>query len=134
MVRNSHSIRPYQHVLEPLFAYLLIAERQYDNIELSGSYNIGPDDRDCISTGNLVNLFCEKWGDGASWINRPVEGPHEANFLKLDCSKFKSHFNWMPKWSVDIAVEKTIDWYKSYLLHGNISEIMDKQINEFLSL
>lgn len=134
MVRNSHSIRPYQHVLEPLFAYLLIAERQYDNIELSGCYNIGPDDRDCISTGNLVNLFCEKWGDGASWINRPVEGPHEANFLKLDCSKFKSHFNWMPKWSVDIAVEKTIDWYKSYLLHGNISEIMDKQINEFLSL
>jgi len=134
MVRNPHSIRPYQHVLEPLFVYLLIAERQYENIEYSGCYNVGPDDRDCISTGDLVNLFCQKWGDGVSWVSRTVEGPHEANFLKLDCSKLKSKYNWQPKWNVDAAVEKTIEWYKTYLLHGNISEIMDEQINEFLSL
>ncbi|MNW65619.1 CDP-glucose 4,6-dehydratase [compost metagenome] len=61
-------------------------------------------------------------------------GPHEANFLKLDCSKIKSKYNWEPKWSVDTAVEKTIEWYKTYLANGDISEIMDKQINEFLSL
>ncbi|MFD1179400.1 CDP-glucose 4,6-dehydratase [Paenibacillus puldeungensis] len=133
-VRNPHSIRPYQHVLEPLFVYLLIVEKQYENIEFSGCYNVGPDDRDCISTGKLVELFCEKWGDGVSWVSRPVEGPHEANFLKLDCSKLKSKFYWEPKWSVDIAVEKTIEWYKTYLVNGELSEIMDKQINEFFSL
>ena len=90
-VRNPYSTRPYQHVLEPLFAYMMIAERQFEEMSYAGYYNVGPDDCDCVTTGELVDLFCKKWGEGAKWENRAEENaPHEANFLKLDCSKLKA--------------------------------------------
>ncbi len=133
IVRNPHSIRPYQHVLEPLNMYLLIAKRQYEDRKFEGYYNVGPDDCDCVTTGRLVDLFCEKWGDGAQWINKFVGGPHEANFLKLDCSKVKSVFGWHPRWHIEEAIEKTIEWSKAYLANGNIAECMDNQIEEFFS-
>ena len=85
IVRNPHSTRPYQHVLEPLQAYLMIAAGQYEDGAFAGWYNVGPDDCDCVTTGTLVDLFCSKWGQGQTWENRFVGGPHEANFLKLDC-------------------------------------------------
>ena len=85
IVRNPHSTRPYQHVLEPLAAYLMIVQKQYENRKYAGFYNVGPDDCDCVTTGDLVDLFCECWGEGQSWENRFMGGPHEANFLKLDC-------------------------------------------------
>lgn len=131
VVRNPLSIRPYQHVLEPLNAYLTIVQKQYENINFSGYYNVGPDDRDCISTGTLVSLFCEKWGEGLSWENRFVDGPHEAKFLKLDCSKIKAVFDWRPRWSVETAIEKTVEWSKEYLSDGNVSHVMDRQITDF---
>ena len=84
IVRNSNSIRPYQHVLEPLFAYLLIAQKQYENKRYQGSYNVGPNEEDCIKTGEVVDLFVSKWGNGLSWECKEVKGPNEANFLKLD--------------------------------------------------
>ena len=70
-------------------AYLMIVKEQYGNMSLQGYYNVGPDEKDCVTTGELVNLFCEKWGDHATWVDQYDGGPHEANFLKLDCSKLK---------------------------------------------
>ena len=131
VVRNPHSIRPYQHVLEPLYAYLMIVQNQYENKNYQGCYNVGPDDCDCITTGNLVELFCSKWGEKVKWLNKSVEGPHEANFLKLDCSKIKSRFGWKAKWHIEEAIEKTVEWSKCYLEHKNINECMDNQIKEF---
>ena len=131
VVRNPHSTRPYQHVLEPLMIYLTIAKEQYEDKKYAGFYNVGPDDRDCITTGQLVDLFCLKWGDGMKWVNQYDGGPHEANFLKLDCSKIKKVFGWKPHWGVEEAVEKTVEWSKIYLKHGNIPACMDAQIREF---
>lgn len=133
VVRNPQSIRPYQHVLEPLFAYLLIAEKQYQNPELAGCYNIGPEDADCITTGELVSLFCEKWGDGASWIDQSEPtAPHEANFLKLDCSLMKSVFGWNPKWHIDSCMEQTVHFSRIWLGGGDVPKEMDEEIQRYM--
>lgn len=134
IVRNPYSTRPYQHVLEPLYAYLMIASKQYENGEYSGYYNVGPNDEDCFQTGALVDLFVNKWGNDMKWINKFDGGPHEANFLKLDCSKLKSKFDWQPRWNLDMAVEKAVEWSKCWLQGGDIRACMDKQISEFLEV
>lgn len=133
IVRNPHSTRPYQHVLEPLYAYLMIAAIQYNDINYSGYYNVGPEDKDCITTGQLVDLFCNNWKEGITWENRYVDGPHEANFLKLDCSKIRNTYNWKPKWGVEDAVKKTVEWTKAYIINENIEKCMDRQIHEFIT-
>lgn len=132
IVRNPHSTRPYQHVLEPLYAYLMIAAKQYDDGKYAGCYNIGPDECDCIKTGALVDLFVEKWGKGIKRVNQYDGGPHEANFLKLDCSKLKAAFGWKPRWNLDTAVEKTVEWLNCWLTGEDVRTCMDKQIEEFL--
>ena len=86
IVRNPHSTRPYQLVLEPLAVYLTIAMRQYEDGRHQGYYNVGPDDKDCVTTGLLVDMFCRAWGGDVKWVNQYDGGPHEANFLKLDLS------------------------------------------------
>lgn len=135
-VRNPYSTRPYQHVLEPVVAYLMIAQAQYEDKELAGSYNVGPDDADCWTTGELVTLFCDKWneamGTKLSWENVYDGGPHEANFLKLDCSKLKTSFGWKPRWNVAITMERIVEWTVAYLAGGDIAACMDKQIEKFL--
>jgi len=131
IVRNPHSVRPYQHVLEPLFAYLMITQKQFEDNYYSGYYNVGPDDCDCVPTGVLVDLFCNAWGDRQTWKNRYIGGPHEANFLKLDCSKIKSLFNWKPRWNITDAIERTVEWTKNYQRNSNIPQIMDKQIDAY---
>lgn len=131
-VRNPHSTRPYQHVLEPVMAYLMIAQRQYEDIHYAGYYNVGPDDLDCITTGDIVDMFCAKWGQGMKWINQYDGGPHEANFLKLDCSKLKTTFQWKPRWNVSEALDQVVEWTKVYFEKGDIPAIMDKQIADYL--
>lgn len=131
-VRNPCSIRPYQHVLDPVYAYLIIAERQYDSKEYADCYNVGPDKSDCANTGQLADLFCKFWGDNLDWINTSDAGPHEAKILMLDCSKLKKVFNWKPKWHVDEAVKQTVDWYRCFARKGNVSDFMEEQIKEFL--
>ena len=132
VVRNPFSTRPYQHVLEPLYAYLMIDAKQYAAPKFAGYYNVGPDDVDCFKTGALVDLFVKKWGDNLKWINRYDGGPHEANFLKLDCSKLKSTFDWKPRWNLDTAIEKGVERTKCWSSKGNIEECMKNQINDFL--
>lgn len=132
MVRNPKSIRPYQHVLEPLFAYLLIAQKQFEDRKYANWYNVGPIDSDCVSTETLVELFCSCWGDGARWESREADGPHEANFLKLDCSKMKSVLGWSPRWHISEAVEKTCEWTRVWVNGGDVQKVMDKQIMEYV--
>lgn len=133
IVRNPHSIRPYQHVLEPLFAYLMIAQQQYENPALAGWYNVGPDECDCVTTGALVDLFCSNWRKDAVWIvQEETSTPHEANFLKVDCSKLKSTFGWKPRWHIDEAIQKTVEWTKIWHSGGDISAEMGKQIIEYI--
>lgn len=134
IVRNPFSTRPYQHVLEPLFAYLMIAAKQYEDNRFAGYYNVGPDDSDCFETGALVDLFIKHWGDGMKWINRYDGGPHEANFLKLDCSKLKTTFGWHPRWNLDKAIEKVVEWSKCWLNNEDVRVCMDRQIEEFFDL
>ncbi len=134
IVRNPHSTRPYQHVLEPVCAYLKLAELQYlDRKTYEGSYNVGPDDCDCVTTGELVELFCKCWGDHARWKDVSEPGaPHEAGFLKLDCSKIKRVMNWKPRWHVEEAVSYAAIFGRIYLAKGNLSEEMEREITEYL--
>ena len=126
-VRNPYSIRPYQHVLEPLAVYLTIVEKQYSNPSYQGYYNVGPDECDCISTGELVNLFCRHWGEEATWENRSeAHAPHEANFLKLDCSKIKAVFDWSPRWHMEECMEMVCRFGKVWLSGGDISAEMNR--------
>lgn len=134
VVRNPHSTRPYQHVLEPVWAYLLLAQRQYEDGSLADAYNVGPDDMDCVTTGDLVDIFCKAWGGDAAWENRWVGGPHEANFLKLDCSKIKTALNWKPHWHIQDALEKTVEWTRVWMEGGDIPAVMQKQIREYLGV
>ena len=132
-VRNPFSTRPYQHVLEPVYAYLMIVAMQYSDHKYASWYNVGPDDKDCFQTGALVDLFVKHWGEGLKWVNKYDGGPHEANFLKLDCSKLKSTFGWKPHWDLETAIEKTVEWSKAWVNGQNIRAVMDKQIEEFIT-
>lgn len=132
VVRNPFSTRPYQHVLEPLYAYLMIAACQYEDSKFAGYYNVGPDEVDCFQTGALVDLFVKKWGDGMRWINRYDGGPHEANFLKLDCAKLKTTFGWKSRWNLEKAIEKTVEWSKCWINGGDVRACMDAQIQAFM--
>lgn len=136
-VRNPKSIRPYQHVLDAVMAYLLIAQAQYGKKENEGSYNVGPEDKDAVETGTIVTLFCQLW---AQWTGEILEwdagneiGFHEANFLKLDCSKMKQKFQWRPVWNIEQAIEKTVEWSVMYQRGEDISECMKNQIEEYIS-
>ena len=132
IVRNPYSTRPYQHVLEPVMAYLMIAQKQYEDPSFAGWYNVGPDDCDCVTTGELTTLFCQAWGDGMTWENRSeANAPHEANFLKLDCSKIKTTFSWQPRWHMQEAIQKTVEWSKVWMDGGDVPAVMRKQIREF---
>lgn len=132
-VRNPFSTRPYQHVLEPLAVYLMIAQKQYENSQYQGYYNVGPDDRDCVTTGKLVDLFCKYWGSDARWENQAEENaPHEANFLKLDCSKVKQVFGWQPRWHMEECMDMTCRLSRVWLAGGDVAEEMNKEIKEFM--
>ena len=129
IVRNPYSTRPYQHVLEPLNIYLTIAKAQYEDKSKAGFYNVGPDDADCVTTGDIVTKFCAAWNnsDGAnsfgtvSWENRHDGGPHEANFLKLDCSLIKQVFGWKPVWGIDKAIEMVVRFSQRRILEPEVN-------------
>lgn len=135
IVRNPFSIRPYQHVLEPLFAYLLVAKEQYGDYGYAGNYNVGPDDNDCWTTGDLVELFCQKWNAvmnaQIAWKDCSDSGPHEAGFLKLDCAKIKSVFGWKPHWNLETAMDKIVEWNRCLITGSDIREIMKEQIKVY---
>ena len=136
ILRNPYSVRPYQHVLEALNAYLTIVRKQYEDKTLAGSYNVGPDENGCCSTGELATIFCEKWNDltgaGIKWIAQSdAEAVHEANFLRLDSSRIKSVLGWRPVWNIETAIHKTADWSKAYADNEDMEKITNVQIREY---
>ncbi len=131
-VRNPHAIRPWQHVLEPLSGYLLLAQRLYqDGPQFGEAWNFGPDDADAQTVDALVRSLCEKWGDNASWAVEAGKHPHEAHYLKLDCSKAKSRLGWMPRWGLDKALDSIVDWTRSYQQMNDIRRTCLAQISEY---
>jgi len=123
IVRNPFSIRPYQHVLEPLMLYLTIVKEQYENPEKAGFYNIGPDEEDCIYTADLVHMFCKRWRYGLKWESHADGGLHEALFLRLDNSLVKKTFGWKPVWNIERAVAETVKWSRQYLLARMVEQL-----------
>jgi CDP-glucose 4,6-dehydratase len=113
VVRNPDSIRPYQYVLDCLSGYLLLAEKQFSDKKLAGNYNFGPNEEDCVTTSELTGLFCDTWGKGAVWRVQPDDGPHEATFLKLDCTKAKVVLDWQPLWDIKTAIERIVAFAKA---------------------
>ena len=112
----------------------MIAKEQYSDKKYAGFYNVGPDDCDCLTTGELVDLFCRKWGDGITWENQAeANAPHEANFLKLDCSLVKATFGWKPRWHIEEAVGYTVTFSKAWLAGEDVGRVMDEQIAAFLA-
>ncbi len=136
LVRNPYSTRPYQYVLEPVTAYLMIAKAQYEDGKYAGNYNVGPDETDCYQTGQIVELFCKTWntktGADISWETGCTEGPHEANFLKLDNSKIKKRIGWKPRWSLSEAVKRTVEWTLDYEAGEDVAACMERQIEAYL--
>ena len=132
ILRNPNSTRPYQHVLECLRGYLMLAKAQYEDKSFAGNYNFGPDDESCVTTGELATLFCTSWGNDATWKNVcEVNAPHEANFLKLQCEKAKNILKWYPQWGIKQAIEKIVEWEKAVQNGTAAAEITDKQIKDY---
>lgn len=131
VVRNPDSVRPYQHVMEPLSVYLTIAMKQYEEARFQGYYNVGPTDRDCVTTGLLVDFFCEAWGEDAMWVSGDEKGPHEAGLLKLDCSLIKEVFGWTPRFRLEEAMKYTVDWSKAYLSKKDMVDVTDLQVRRY---
>ncbi|MEK3704943.1 CDP-glucose 4,6-dehydratase [Paenibacillus sp. FSL R7-0198] len=133
MVRSPQSVRPYQHVLDCLDGYLLLAKKQYEEKErYEGSYNFGPSDENCLTTGELVDQFCHYWGDQLSWFTQGDSVHHEATYLKIDSMKARTILKWKQKWTITEAVEKTTDWYKNFLNEGgNVATYTDTQISDY---
>jgi CDP-glucose 4,6-dehydratase len=132
VIRNPQAIRPWQHVLEPLSGYLLLAQKLYeDGARYAEAWNFGPDDSDAKPVEWLVERLCTKWGSSASYITDKGEHPHEAHYLKLDCSKAKSELGWRPKWSLEKAVDGIIEWSRAYKKGEDVKRVCLKQINEY---
>jgi len=133
VVRNPNSIRPYQHVFEALLAYLLIAEKQYTDKFFEGSYNIGPNEEGGVTTAELADMFCNSWGN-ATWINKSESNySHEANVLRLDCSKLKNKIGWKSKLSIKEAIDLTIKWTQCYYSNSDINKFTEKQIFDYFN-
>ncbi len=131
-LRNPHSVRPFQHVLEPVYAYLLIAMRQYETPELASSYNVGPEYEDCVTAGRLAELFCSEWGGGLRCETVSDGGPHEAGLLRLDCAHIKETLGWRPVWNIERAVSETVRWTKVWQNGGDCAAEMRRESEEYL--
>ena len=131
-IHNPHAIRPWQHVLEPLSGYLLLAEKLYgEGASFASGWNFGPPEEDARPVQWLVERICVLWGAGAAWQLDDGEQPHEAHYLKLDCSKAHAELGWWPRWGLDKALESIVAWTKGYQSMGNIREICEQQIVTF---
>jgi CDP-glucose 4,6-dehydratase len=133
IVRNPDSTRPWQHVLEPLAGYLMLAESLCASPkEFSSGWNFGPKEKDAKSVLEIIEAFCKFWGNNAGYkIKKNPNAPHEANYLRLDSSKAKKKLLWRPRWNSVTAVGKTVEWYKVYQGKGNLGEITSRQIESY---
>jgi len=135
LIRNQHAIRPWQHVLEPLSGYLLLAERLYlhGQIDAEG-WNFGPRDEDARTVQWVTERLCEYWGYGASWKLQPGDHPHETHFLKLDTSKARQRLDWKPRWPLEVALKKITEWHQASLSGQDVRSVCLNQIKQYGSL
>jgi len=133
LIRNPHAIRPWQHVLEPLCGYLTLAQKLYeDGPRYIGAWNFGPDEKDARSVEWIVKSLCEKWDSHASYEIDKGKHPHEAHYLKLDCSKAKTELKWGPRWEVNKAIDSIVEWTRTYEQGGHVRDTCTAQIEEFV--
>jgi CDP-glucose 4,6-dehydratase len=132
LIRNPHAIRPWQHVLEPLSGYLLLAERLYTQGQADAEgWNFGPRDEDARPVQWIVEHLCDTWGDGASWTLQPGDHPHEASFLKLDISKARQRLQWAPRWSLETTLTRITDWHHAWLDGQDMRAVCLNQISQY---
>lgn len=135
-LRHPNSVRPYQHVLEPLYVYLMLVAKQTENFSYCGYYNVGPDISDCVSSGELIKLFASAYGPELSYEFGSSDGPHEANFLRLDCQKLKETFSWKPQTNIEEALALVAEWTKAYL-EGSDEDVLietEREISCFFNV
>ena len=134
MIRNPLATRPWQHVLEPLSGYLILAQSLFqDGEKFSSAWNFGPKDADNRSVQEVISSLCQQWGPDAKWQQDSSSQPHEAGLLKLDCSKASKQLRWEPKWNLETAIEKIIQWHKAYLAKENMQVITLNQIDQYIN-
>jgi CDP-glucose 4,6-dehydratase len=132
LIRNPHAIRPWQHVLEPLSGYLLLAERLYTQGQADAEgWNFGPRDEDARPVQWIVEHLCDDWGDGASWNLQPGNQPHEAGFLKLDISKARQRLRWTPRWGLETALTRITEWHQAWLTGQDMRTVCLNQISQY---
>ncbi|MBU2647044.1 CDP-glucose 4,6-dehydratase [bacterium] len=132
ILRNPSAIRPWQHVLEPLNGYLLLAQKLVEEgCRYAGAYNFGPVDGDCAAVVEVVKMLCDSWGGDATYRVQNDSGPHEANILKLDCSKARHELNWVPRWRLEKAIDLVVEWSKAYQKQADIMAVCQNQISTF---
>ena len=132
IIRNPGAIRPWQNVLEPLFGYLLLSKNLYQNGgQYAEAWNFGPDDNDAQTVEWMIEKICSMWGGGAAYSIDSSEQPHEAGYLKLDCSKAKNRLGWRPLWTVETALQKIVEWNKAYQQRKDMLKVCLDQIQEY---
>jgi len=139
LIRNPHATRPWQHVLEPLSGYLLLGARMYeDGARYGDAWNFGPSDTEVLTVEEVVKRVTKYWGSGSFTISSSLSvsdspAPHEANWLKLDCSKALTLLNWRPRYSIDQALKETVEWYKLYYNDADKEEIYQKTKSQIIN-
>lgn len=131
-IRSPYAIRPWQHVLEPLSGYLALCEKLYsDGTHFAEGWNFGPDDKDAQNVEWITKTICDFWGKGASFEIDKTPQPHEANYLKLDCSKAKAELGWIPRWDIKTTIKSIIDWNKAFIAGSDMRKVTEKQISDY---
>jgi CDP-glucose 4,6-dehydratase len=134
-IRSPFAIRPWQHVLEPLTGYLRLGAKLYkEGVIYAQGWNFGPDDCDARNVEWITNMICQLWGNGASYEIDTNPQPHEANYLKLDCSKAKAELNWQPRWDIQTSLRSIVEWNKAYIEGNDMRKITNDQIDQYFSI
>ena len=132
IIRNPLSIRPWQHVLEPLSGYIMLAEKLYEKgPRYAEAWNFGPNDQDAKDVEWIVKKICAKWGQNLSYVIDKGEHPHEAHYLKLDCSKAKTELGWHQKWDLEQAIDRVVEWVQAFCKGADLVDVCQRQIEEY---
>ncbi|HEY6008591.1 MAG TPA: CDP-glucose 4,6-dehydratase, partial [Geobacteraceae bacterium] len=132
-IRNPHAIRPWQHVLEPLSGYLLLARRLHEEgVSLCGGWNFGPHDDDARPVEWIVKGICDRWGETARYTVDAGDHPHEASYLKLDCSKARSELGWTCRWRLGTALDSIVAWMQTFRANGSLCQLSERQITDYM--